>query len=64
MPGTDGGAVVAALEQGGVGVEAEAAGCFGGVAAVAALREDRANLLGEELGVVFGAGSGPWRPAA
>ncbi len=54
--GNDCGAVVAPLEQGCVGVETEAAGLFGGVAAVAALREDRANLLGEELDVVFGAG--------
>jgi hypothetical protein len=54
----DGRAVVAPLEQGCVGVEAETAGLLGGVAAVAALREDRANLLGEELDVVLGAGFG------
>jgi len=40
-----------------VGVETKAAGGFGGVAAIAGLCEDRANLLGEELDIVFfGAG--------
>src|SRR5262249_37598489 len=56
--GREDGAGVAALEQAGAGVEAEAAALLGGaVAALAVLDQDRADLLLEELQRV-GAGCG------
>ncbi len=41
-----------------MGIKAETAGGFSGVALVAALSKDRPHLLGEELGAVLFGGSG------